>query len=99
MTLKALSKQLGCSLFAMHASTSGHALRTTCCIPVPLLPLERVSAGCCDEAGLRVELAAFRKANAWVEESALFYALTQAPGTANMAWWDWPTALRSRREF
>lgn len=47
-------------------------------------------------AGLRVELTAFRKANAWVEESALFYALTQTPGTANKAWWDWPAGLRSR---
>eukprot|EP00208_Stichococcus_sp_RCC1054_P003340 CAMPEP_0206140558 /NCGR_PEP_ID=MMETSP1473-20131121/9760_1 /ASSEMBLY_ACC=CAM_ASM_001109 /TAXON_ID=1461547 /ORGANISM="Stichococcus sp, Strain RCC1054" /LENGTH=558 /DNA_ID=CAMNT_0053534735 /DNA_START=359 /DNA_END=2035 /DNA_ORIENTATION=- len=45
---------------------------------------------------MRAELAAFRKANAWVEESALFYALTQAPDTANMAWWDWPEDLRKR---
>lgn len=47
-------------------------------------------------AGLRVELTAFRKVNPWVEESALFYALTKAPGTADKAWWDWPAALRSR---
>lgn len=39
---------------------------------------------------------AFRRTNAWVEESALFYALIQAPRTANMAWWDWPAKLRSR---
>lgn len=45
---------------------------------------------------LRKGMTAFRKANAWVEESALFYALTQAPETANMAWWHWPKPIRSR---
>ncbi len=50
----------------------------------------------CGPAALRTELMAFRKVNAWVEESALFYALTQAPGTSMMAWWDWPEDLRLR---
>lgn len=45
---------------------------------------------------LRKGMAAFRKENPWVEESALFYALTQAPATSNMAWWDWPEPIRSR---
>ena len=45
---------------------------------------------------LRVELHKFRRENVWVEESALFYALTQQSDLADKAWWTWPEPLRLR---
>lgn len=44
----------------------------------------------------RREMAAFRQENAWVEQSALFSALTEVPGLAGLAWWDWPEGVRDR---
>lgn len=40
------------------------------------------------------ELAAFRAANDWLPETALFAALKAAHG--DQAWWDWPAPLRDR---
>ena len=46
-------------------------------------------------AGLRKELDAFRKANTWVEDSALFYCLDHYDKElAGKAWWTWPGPLR-----
>uniref|UniRef100_A0A1D2ABW5 4-alpha-glucanotransferase n=2 Tax=Auxenochlorella protothecoides TaxID=3075 RepID=A0A1D2ABW5_AUXPR len=47
-------------------------------------------------ADLHTEMAAFRQENAWVEQSALFSALTEVPGLAGLAWWDWPEGVRDR---
>lgn len=41
-------------------------------------------------------VAAFRKANAWVEESALFDCIKRQPGFDMCAWWDWEPAVRDR---
>eukprot|EP00887_Chlorella_sp_A99_P003420 scaffold7.g3420.t1 len=47
-------------------------------------------------AGLRAELEAFRGANPWVEQSALFSVLAGLPELAGRAWWDWAPAFRDR---
>ena len=46
--------------------------------------------------GLRKDMNAWRKANVWVEESALFSAITEIPELDEVAWWDWPEKLRFR---
>lgn len=45
---------------------------------------------------LRADMASFRAANPWLEESALFFVLTQQPELEGLAWWDWPEDLRDR---
>jgi len=46
-------------------------------------------------ASLKEELTAFREAESWVEESALFYALANFEETTKeRAWWTWPSPLR-----
>jgi hypothetical protein len=47
-------------------------------------------------AALRERLAAFRTANPWIEDSALFDALRQQPALAGLDWWEWPAELRFR---
>ena len=48
---------------------------------------------------LRRDAAAWRSARPWVEDSALFAALSTAePGCTDAAWWDWPKDLRFRHE-
>jgi 4-alpha-glucanotransferase len=47
-------------------------------------------------SGLRDRLAAFRKANAWVEESALFDCLRRERSREGKCWWEWEPALRDR---
>ena len=37
-----------------------------------------------------------RRDNPWVEESALFFALTQVPELLETPWWTWPEPLRLR---
>lgn len=44
---------------------------------------------------LAARYAAFREREAWAPEAALFAALKRRHG--NVAWWDWPEALRDRR--
>eukprot|EP00195_Chlamydomonas_chlamydogama_P015568 CAMPEP_0202902880 /NCGR_PEP_ID=MMETSP1392-20130828/18588_1 /ASSEMBLY_ACC=CAM_ASM_000868 /TAXON_ID=225041 /ORGANISM="Chlamydomonas chlamydogama, Strain SAG 11-48b" /LENGTH=555 /DNA_ID=CAMNT_0049589739 /DNA_START=130 /DNA_END=1794 /DNA_ORIENTATION=- len=46
---------------------------------------------------LREEMQAFRKANKWVEESAVFDVARNLPDLADKAWWDWPEPLRFRK--
>lgn len=41
-------------------------------------------------------LAAFRAANPWVEQSALFAVLTELPELRKQMWWEWPAELRDR---
>jgi len=58
--------------------------------------------------GMRREVASFRSSNIWIEESALFAALTtHHPGCKGIAWWDWedvfirdrdPATLRALRQ-
>ncbi len=44
---------------------------------------------------LRSEAAAFRAANPWVEDSALFYCLANfEEGLQGQAWWLWPEPIR-----
>jgi 4-alpha-glucanotransferase len=40
----------------------------------------------------------WRKANPWVEDSALFDCLRRTPELLGKAWWEWPEDLRFRRE-
>eukprot|EP00882_Tetradesmus_deserticola_P006821 GHRQ01007183.1.p1 GENE.GHRQ01007183.1~~GHRQ01007183.1.p1 ORF type:complete len:567 (+),score=225.75 GHRQ01007183.1:276-1976(+) len=49
-------------------------------------------------AGLRQLMAEFRAANSWIEDSALFDALRQREDLAGMPWWEWPDALRCRKD-
>lgn len=43
----------------------------------------------------REAMEGWRKANAWVEDSALFYCLTHHdPALTDVAWWEWPEPLR-----
>jgi 4-alpha-glucanotransferase len=49
-------------------------------------------------AALKAEMDAFRKLNAWVEDSALFDVLRQQPDVEELLWWDWPEPLRFRQE-
>ena len=46
--------------------------------------------------GLREGAAQWRVNNPWVEESALFSALTERPELEGLAWWDWPAEIRDR---
>ena len=45
---------------------------------------------------LRAEVAAFRAANPWVEESALFDSLRRSGGREEVDWWNWEAPLRDR---
>jgi 4-alpha-glucanotransferase len=45
---------------------------------------------------LRANLAAFRSSNPWVEDSAIFEALTRSEELGGLIWWDWPQGLRDR---
>lgn len=46
---------------------------------------------------LRQEMTAFRSANPWVEDSALFFCLiTFQEDTKNQGWWHWPEPIRHR---
>jgi 4-alpha-glucanotransferase len=40
----------------------------------------------------------WRRANTWVEDSALFDCLRRRPDLEGKAWWEWPEPLRFRRE-
>ena len=37
-----------------------------------------------------------RKANPWIEDSAIFEVARNLPDLCTMAWWDWPEPLRFR---
>lgn len=66
-------------------------------VKLPLL--DKAATRLCSDPGfegLRAEVQAFRAANAWVEQSALFSILTTLPGLAGEAWWDWPSEFRDR---
>lgn len=46
---------------------------------------------------LKKKMKVFWKANSsWLEESALFAALTERPELQGMEWWDWPEGIRDR---
>ncbi|KAG7674625.1 putative 4-alpha-glucanotransferase DPE1, chloroplastic/amyloplastic [Nannochloris sp. 'desiccata'] len=67
-------------------------------VKLPLL--ETAAARLLDGAefsGLRNDLNTWRRTNAtWVEESALFSAITEIPELDEVAWWDWPEKIRDR---
>ncbi len=48
-------------------------------------------------AGLREQMAVWRKAHSWVEDSALFEVARTLPGLDDKAWWEWPEDLRFRK--
>jgi 4-alpha-glucanotransferase len=65
---------------------------------VPLLhaAAKRLLTGA-DFRSLRAQMNAFRRENAWIEDSALFYALTTyEEGLVGVDWWEWPEKLRFR---
>lgn len=45
---------------------------------------------------LRKAMNQFRSSNPWVEDSAMFYVLTEQPDLKGIAWWDWPAPIRLR---
>lgn len=45
---------------------------------------------------LRQQMSSFRKANPWIEESALFDCLRKEPALDGKPWWEWEKAIRSR---
>lgn len=47
-------------------------------------------------SALRKEMAAWRKAHAWVEDSAVFDVARNLPGLSDKPWWLWPEPLRFR---
>jgi hypothetical protein len=47
--------------------------------------------------GLREEMATWRAAHSWIEDSALFEVARTLPELADKAWWDWPEPLRFRQ--
>lgn len=47
--------------------------------------------------GLRDEMNAFRHANKWIEDSAIFDVARNLPDLSQMAWWDWPEGLRFKK--
>ena len=48
-----------------------------------------------DFASLREQAAGFRQQNSWVEDSALFYALSHyEEELVGKAWWLWPEPIR-----
>lgn len=63
-------------------------------------PLLEKAAGRLLEGGafahLRSDCDAFRSANPWVEDSALFSVIAGLPGLEETLWWDWPIELRDR---
>jgi hypothetical protein len=48
-------------------------------------------------AGLRQLFEAYRKDNAWIEDSAMFDVLRQQPDLEGLDWWEWPEPLRFRQ--
>ena len=52
--------------------------------------------GSSDFKDLRADLAEFRSSNPWVEDSAIFEALTRTEELDGLIWWDWPEGLRDR---
>lgn len=45
---------------------------------------------------LRANMSAFREANPWVEDSALFARLRNEPEHEDVPWWNWEAAVRDR---
>lgn len=45
---------------------------------------------------LRLRMSAFRVDNPWLEQSALFSALTEQPELKDTPWWTWPEEIRFR---
>lgn len=70
---------------------------TALALKTPLLAAaaKRMLSGAGFEA-LRADMAAFRAANPWVEDSALFACLHREPEREDVPWWDWEAPVRDR---
>lgn len=71
--------------------------KTALALKTPLLAkaAKRMLSGDAFEA-LRADMTAFRRANPWVEDSALFACLRAEPERKDVDWWDWEAAVRDR---